>query len=432
MPRGSSPTAWCSATSATASRATSRRASTRKPTTDVWWRADVPGAEPGRALPLPARRRRRRLRVGERPRPDLARGGGRRRLRGHGRRLRPGLASRVRRLPDLPRPLRLVAASPSSRPAGRSGATGTSCRRDAGGRPRTSSSAATCAGVEQHLDHIESTRREPHLPDAILPGRVDPPLRRDDVRARRPAARRRRALCSRLRRGARARHPHHRRHHARITRATGTSGSSAALRGGRSPSAASTTSTTRSRADTSRGSGIANAAEARLAERRAARALCAGPARATSTSASTAGASTSRTWSAATVTSTSTAKSRGGCASRSATPARRRARPRLPPRPRVRGWHGVMNYSGFLRPLWTWLLRDDPEPEQQRQFWGIPVGRPAARRRRPRSPRCASSGPACRGRRCSTRGTCSTATTRRASERSPARRNGTSSASGCR
>ena len=42
----------------------------------------------------------------------------------------------------------------------------------------------------------------------------------------------------------------------------------------------------------------------------------------------------------------------------------------------VRGWHGVMNYSGFLRPLWTWLLRDDPHPEQQQQFWGIPVGVP--------------------------------------------------------
>ena len=42
----------------------------------------------------------------------------------------------------------------------------------------------------------------------------------------------------------------------------------------------------------------------------------------------------------------------------------------------VRGWHGVMNYSGFMRPLWTWLLRDDPEPEQERQFWGIPVAVP--------------------------------------------------------
>lgn len=42
----------------------------------------------------------------------------------------------------------------------------------------------------------------------------------------------------------------------------------------------------------------------------------------------------------------------------------------------VRGWHGVMNYSGFLRPLWTWLLREDPEPEQQKSYWGIPVGVP--------------------------------------------------------
>jgi alpha-glucosidase len=42
----------------------------------------------------------------------------------------------------------------------------------------------------------------------------------------------------------------------------------------------------------------------------------------------------------------------------------------------VRGWHGVMNYSGFLRPLWTWLLRDDPEPEQRKQFWGIATGVP--------------------------------------------------------
>jgi alpha-glucosidase len=43
----------------------------------------------------------------------------------------------------------------------------------------------------------------------------------------------------------------------------------------------------------------------------------------------------------------------------------------------ARGWHGVMNYSGFLRPLWTWLIRDDPDPEQQNQFWGIPVGVPS-------------------------------------------------------
>ena len=43
----------------------------------------------------------------------------------------------------------------------------------------------------------------------------------------------------------------------------------------------------------------------------------------------------------------------------------------------ARGWHGVMNYSGFLRPLWTWLIRDDPSREQRAQFWGIPVGVPS-------------------------------------------------------
>ena len=39
----------------------------------------------------------------------------------------------------------------------------------------------------------------------------------------------------------------------------------------------------------------------------------------------------------------------------------------------LHGWHGSMNYSGFLRPLWTWLRREDPEPEQLAQFWGVPV-----------------------------------------------------------
>ena len=40
------------------------------------------------------------------------------------------------------------------------------------------------------------------------------------------------------------------------------------------------------------------------------------------------------------------------------------------------GWHGVMNYAGFLRPVWTWLRADQPAPEQQRAFWGVPVGVP--------------------------------------------------------
>jgi alpha-glucosidase len=43
----------------------------------------------------------------------------------------------------------------------------------------------------------------------------------------------------------------------------------------------------------------------------------------------------------------------------------------------MHGWDGAMNYAGFLRPLWSWLLRDDPDPEQQHQFWGIPAGVPS-------------------------------------------------------
>jgi alpha-glucosidase len=40
------------------------------------------------------------------------------------------------------------------------------------------------------------------------------------------------------------------------------------------------------------------------------------------------------------------------------------------------GWHGAMNYAGFLRPVWTWLRRDDLPDELRRGFWGVPVGLP--------------------------------------------------------
>ena len=97
----------------------------------------------------------------------------------------------------------------------------------------------------------------------------------------------------------------------------------------------------------------------------------------------------------------------------------------------VRGWHGVMNYSGFMRPLWTWLLRDDPEPSRSATSG---ASRSASRSSTagPQSRRCAGSAPACRGSRFCTRGTCSTATTSRASARSPAPPSATSSGSGCR
>jgi alpha-glucosidase len=40
------------------------------------------------------------------------------------------------------------------------------------------------------------------------------------------------------------------------------------------------------------------------------------------------------------------------------------------------GWHGTMNYAGFLRPAWQWLRGDRIPPELERSFWGTPVGLP--------------------------------------------------------
>lgn len=42
------------------------------------------------------------------------------------------------------------------------------------------------------------------------------------------------------------------------------------------------------------------------------------------------------------------------------------------------GWHGAMNYAGFLRPAWGWLRADELPPELARSFWGVPVGVPHA------------------------------------------------------
>lgn len=40
------------------------------------------------------------------------------------------------------------------------------------------------------------------------------------------------------------------------------------------------------------------------------------------------------------------------------------------------GWHGTMNYAGFLRPAWEWLRGDELPDELRRGFWGTPVGLP--------------------------------------------------------
>jgi alpha-glucosidase len=40
------------------------------------------------------------------------------------------------------------------------------------------------------------------------------------------------------------------------------------------------------------------------------------------------------------------------------------------------GWHGTMNYAGFLRPAWAWLRGEELPEDLQRSFWGTPVGLP--------------------------------------------------------
>ena len=40
------------------------------------------------------------------------------------------------------------------------------------------------------------------------------------------------------------------------------------------------------------------------------------------------------------------------------------------------GWHGTMNYAGFLRPAWEWLRGDEVPEALRHDFWGTPVGLP--------------------------------------------------------
>lgn len=37
------------------------------------------------------------------------------------------------------------------------------------------------------------------------------------------------------------------------------------------------------------------------------------------------------------------------------------------------GWHGSMNYAGFLRPVWSWLRGSDLPDALRKEFWALPV-----------------------------------------------------------
>ena len=43
---------------------------------------------------------------------------------------------------------------------------------------------------------------------------------------------------------------------------------------------------------------------------------------------------------------------------------------------RAGGWHGTMNYAGFTRPVWSWLRADVLPPMPSREFVELPVGVP--------------------------------------------------------
>ena len=274
--------------------------------------------------------------------------------------------------------------STSTRPTGRSGAPGTSCRPDAGRRRRSSSTAATSA-ASSSTSTTSSARRERRLPDAVLPGRQHPPLRRDDASTTS-------TRCSAAtRRSPRSTRAAHARGHARRRRpdlephaASGHEWFQAALADPGAPEReffyfddslpARLRVVARASARCRSSTGARPSSRARLLgvvrrwleppyeldgwrdrRREHDRPL---PRRRRQPPTSRRGA-----------------RSASSRAARRA--ARRRARPRLPRRPRGRGWHGDMNYAGFLRPGLDVAARRRP-PRTASHFWGIPVGAAAA------------------------------------------------------
>ena len=121
---------------------------------------------------------------------DLAR---RRRLRPLARPRRPGLAPRLGRLRDLPRPLRSSGTRPTRPPIPRLGSPSRLGRTADRARP---GHATRVVRRRPRRDRAaprphRGARRQRPLPDADLPGREHPSLRRGELRRSRPAARRR-------------------------------------------------------------------------------------------------------------------------------------------------------------------------------------------------------------------------------------------------
>ena len=301
---------------------------------ETWWRADLPmenlsvsyrwllaGGDAGYAW-LNGRG------------PRAHRGRRRRRLPAGARSRRTGVAHELRRLRDLSRPFRLERGGARCAAVGRAPRLGRAARR-----PRAEHATRV---VRRRPDGRRAAprphragRRERHLHDAVLPRRQHTPVRRSSFDHVDPLLGGDEAFAS-LVRAAHARglklvgdltmnhcgvtHDWFERAAADEVAGAG----SLLLRQvgcphGYAPGSASARCRRSTGAPTS---SLAHARDRPLARRR---------------TASTAGASTSRTWSAATATSTSITTSRRGRGERRRLAARRRARSRLPARPRRHG-----------------------------------------------------------------------------------------------
>ena len=213
---------------------------------------ELPGREPEHVVSLGPRRAAGRLDVVERQRAACARVAGQRRLRAVARR-RAGLASLVRRLRDLSRPLRDLGAR-----RGSAGLGGPARLERAADRTRAEHAARVVrrrparnrAAARLH----RTARSERALPDADLSREQYAPIRRDELRPCRPAARRRRGAPLAARRRALARGAHPRRPDHESHRERSTSGSSRRSPTPMRSSASCTTSTGAFRPATSPGS----------------------------------------------------------------------------------------------------------------------------------------------------------------------------------
>ena len=117
----------------------------------------------------------------------------------------PGLAPRARSSTRSSPTGSPRAGSASRRPTGRSGAPWDELPTGRGRQTPHEWYGGDLRGDRAAPRPRRAARRERHLPDADLPGRQHAPLRRDDVRPRRPAARRRRGARLADARRARAR-----------------------------------------------------------------------------------------------------------------------------------------------------------------------------------------------------------------------------------